>query len=173
MFLTATDFTGFYQLSKGNSYQDAVIDEYITENQEQFLLDLLGCDLYALFIADLDPTSGLPQTQRFIDIFDAFCIDDTIGTGNQRRSKGMKVMLKGFTYFNIARNSDFFNTISGNVKNTFSNSLPVKEIEYGLNERYNVAMGTYNAIQWYICENDSVYPEYNGMNKEVLNNFGF
>lgn len=167
MFLSTTDFTGFYQISKGNSYQDAKVDEYIIENQEQFLTDLLGCDLYALFIADLSLVTGLPQSARFLSIFNAFAIDDTVGTGIQRKSKGLKIMLKGFTYFNIVRDSDYFNTISGNVKNTFSNSTPAKDVEYGLQERYNVALSTYNSIQWYICDNDSIYPEFNGQSKEV------
>ena len=164
MFLSTTDFTGFYQISNGNPHQDVKIDEYIADNQEEFLTDLLGCDLYALFIADL--VNDVPQTQRFIDIFNAFCVDDS-GCGTQIRSKGMKVMLKGFTYFNIVRNSDFFNTISGNVKNEFSNSAHVSTVEMGINERYNVALGTYRAIQWFICENDTIYPEYNGMSKNV------
>ena len=166
MFLTPSDFTGFYQISNGATAQDDKITEYITENQEQFLTDLLGCDLYDLFIADL--VNDVPQTQRFIDIFKKFCIDNPIGSGCQVRSKGMAVMLKGFTYYNIARNADFFNTISGNLKNEFSNSTHVSTIQMGLNERYNVALGTYNAIQWFICDNASDYPEYNGLTKEVI-----
>ena len=79
-----------------------------------------------------------------------------------------EIMLKGFTYYNIARNADFFNTISGNLKNEFSNSTHVSTIQMGLNERYNVALGTYNAIQWFICDNASDYPEYNGLTKEVV-----
>ena len=111
MFLATTDFTGFYQISKGNSYQDVKVDEYIESNQKEFLIDLLGATLYDLFIADLDPSTGLPLSTRFLNIFNAFHLDDTIGTGEQKKSKGIKVMLKGFTYFNIVRDSDYFNTI--------------------------------------------------------------
>lgn len=169
MILATTDFTGQYQISKGNSYKDADTDVYIEDNQENFLIDLLGCDLYDLFIADL--VNNVPQAQRFIDIFDKFCIDDPIGSGTQRRSKGIKVMLKGFTYFNIVRDSDFFNTISGNVKNEFSNSSAVSGAQMGLTERYNIAIGSYWAIQWYICDNASTYPEYNGLFKDVIDPF--
>lgn len=171
MFLSTTDFTGVYQISNGASSQDAKIDEYITDNQEDFLIDLLGCDLYDLFIADL--VNDVPQTQRFIDIFDKFCIDDTVGTGKQKRSKGIKVMLKGFTYYNIVRDSDFFNTISGNVRNDMSNSSAVSGVEMGINERYNIAVGSYWAIQWFICDNLTDYPEYNGVSKAVITPFTF
>lgn len=169
MFLATTDFTGFYQVSNGNAYQDDKINTYIADAQPKFLRDLLGCTLYDLFIADL--VNDVPQTQRFIDIFDAFCTDDGNTNGTQYKSDGIKAMLKGFTYYNIVRDSDFFNTISGNVKNTFSNSLSVTDFEAGTNERYNVALGTYQVIQWYICDNASVYPEYNGMDKEVVTMF--
>jgi len=165
MFLTPSDFTGFYQISNGATAQDDKINVYIASNEPKFLRDLLGCTLYDLFVADL--VANVPQTQRFIDIFDAFCVDDSIGSGVQRRSDGMVEMLKGFTYYNIVRDSDFSNTISGNIKSEFSNSTIVSVIQMGLDERYNVAMGTYNNIQWFICDNSDVYPEYNGLIKEV------
>lgn len=167
MFVVTTDFTGFYAISNGTANQDDKIDAYIDSSEPKFLRDLLGCDLYDLFITDLD-VNNIPQTQRFIDIYDAFCVDDSIGSGVQRRSKGMVEMLKGFIYFNIVRDSDYFNTISGNVKNEFSNSTSVSTVQMGLTERYNVALGTYWSIQCFICDNASTYPEYNGLNKDVL-----
>ena len=169
MFLATTDFTGKYQISNGASAQDAKIDDYIADDQEKFLIDLLGCDLYALFIADL--VNDVPQTQRFIDIFNSFCIDYPVGSGTKRRSKGIKLMLKGFTYFNIVRDSDFFNTISGNVKNNFSNSSAVSGSQMGLSERYNIAVGSYWAIQWFICDNAATYPEFNGIFKDVITSY--
>ncbi len=165
-FLTPNQFEGFYKISNGGTNQDDKLNVYIDEAEPYYLRDLLGCTLYDLFVADLDPVTGLPVTARFLDIFNAFCIDESLGNGCQRRSNGMVTMLKGFTYYNIVRDSDFFNTISGNVKNTFSNSLDVKELEYGLAERYNVALSTYKTIQWYICENSADYPEYNGIKRD-------
>lgn len=164
MFLTPTDFTGFYAISNGGANQNDKIEDYIAEYEPDFLRDLLGVELYDLFVADLDPITGLPVTARFLDIYNAIYLDDDSCI---RISKGMKEMLKGFVYFNIVRDSDFHNTISGNVKNEFSNASSVTTIQMGLNERYNVAVGYYNTIQWFICENSSVYPEYNGQSKEV------
>lgn len=164
MFLTPTDFTGFYAISHGATNQDNKIEAYINEYEPDFLRDLLGVELYDLFVADLDPITGLPVTARFLDIYNAIYLDDDSCI---RISKGMKEMLKGFVYFNIVRDSDFHNTISGNVKNEFSNASSVTTIQMGLNERYNVALGYYNTIQWFICENSADYPEYNGQSKEV------
>ena len=63
-----TDFKGEYNVSK-NCYD--LIDFYIEKYEKKYLTKLLGAELYALFIADLTVTDPqVPQTQRFIDIFD-------------------------------------------------------------------------------------------------------
>jgi len=162
MFLTSTDFIGYYQIAKPNSHQIGELQSYIDSVEPSVLRDLLGCELYDLFIADL--VSGVPQSARFTAIFNAFNLDD----GDcQYRSLGIKEMLKGFVYYSYVRDSDYFNTISGNVKNNFANSTGTRGVQYGLDERYNVSLDTYDTIQWYINENITNYPEYNGLNKEV------
>jgi len=165
MFLTPSDFTGFYQISNGATAQNDNIEAYIASTEPKFLRDLLGNTLYELFVADL--VANVPQTQRFIDIFDEFYIDNPIGSGEQVNSLGIKEMLKGFTYYNISRDANYSNTNSGNVRSDFSNSSPITTTENGTEERYNVALGSYNAIRWFICENSATYPEYNGITKAV------
>ena len=80
MFLTPSDFTGFYQISNGATAQNDNIEAYIASTEPKFLRDLLGNTLYELFVADL--VANVPQTQRFIDIFDEFYIDNPIGCGS-------------------------------------------------------------------------------------------
>lgn len=164
-FTTTTDYTGFYQIS-GNSFSSDELEIYIDSIEPDVLRDLLGCDLYDLFIADL--VGGVPQTQRFIDIYNSFCYDDGNTNGTQYKSKGIKEMLKGFVYYSYVSDSDFANIISGNIKNTFSNSERATGVEFGLRDRYNTSLLTYEAIQWFICDNSATYPEFNGMTKEFI-----
>lgn len=162
MFLNTSDFIGFYKIS-GNSHTSAELLNYINDLEPTILRKLLGVELYDLFIADLD-ANNQPQSQRFIDIFNPFSYDynSTI-----IESKGIKEMLKGFIYYEYVRDSDYFNVISGNVKNSFGNSEKARGVEYGLNERYNKALLTFCNIQEFINQNDSVYPEFNGQMLEV------
>lgn len=165
MFVTSTDFIGYYQIAKPNSHKIGELQSYINNIEPSILRDMLGNELYDLFIADL--VAGVPQSSRFLAIFNAFQVDSSTYSGVQHRSLGITEMLKGFVYFDYVRDSDYFNTISGNVKNDFANSVSVTSVQFGLDERYNIALSTYCEIQWYINENSSDYPEYNGLNKEV------
>ena len=60
------------------------------------------------------------------------------------------------------RDSNFSSVITGKVKSEFANSSQVSSIEGGLQERYNLAVQNACNIQWYICENETDYPTYNG-----------
>ena len=162
-----TDYVGFYQISKGGN-QEEKLQPYIDNVESNFLMNLLGCDLYNLFISDIDPVTNLPLTDRFLNIYNAFSVDVESFTGCQKRSKGIKEMLKGFVYYVFVRDSDYFNTVSGNVKHQFSNSLSANQIEIGLTGRYNLSLVTYSNIQWYINENSTDYPEFNGINLEPI-----
>lgn len=163
MITTPNDYTGFYQIA-GNSFSDDELETYIVEQQRERLIDLLGINLYNLFIADLDENNE-PQTTRFQEIFNPIAVDVN---GVQTRSKGIPTMLKGFTYYNFVKDSDFVNTITGNVKNDFSNSKTAMAVQYGLYQRYNTAVMTFEAIQQYICDNSETYPEFNGITIEFI-----
>lgn len=162
-----TDYIGRYQIAKGSG-NDEKIQTYIDSVEPNMLRNLLGCTLYDLFIADIDPITNKPLTARFLSLYNEFHVDISIGSGDQKRSLGMVEMLEGFVYYNFVGDSDFFNTISGNVSNQFSNSLPVNTMQIGLTERYNLGLQTYEAIQWFICENSTDYPEYNGIKLDVI-----
>lgn len=163
-FTQTTDYKGFYQITQ-NSHSVAELQTYIDDLEPERLRDLLGCTLFDLFTADL--VGGVPQAQRFKDIFDPFCDDDGNTTGLQQRSQGIPVMLKGFVYYDYVKDSDFSNVITGNIKNEFSNSVTSSSVEYGLRQRYNRAILSYEAIQWFIWDNLTDYPEYNGIAKEL------
>jgi len=148
------DFAGTqYSLpeQKYISYQN-----YLDKYEKQFLTNLLGAELYGLFIADL--VSGVPQTQRFIDIYNAFSIDDN---NCVRYSEGLKVATLQFVYFYAVRDLSVKKTNTGVVFNNNEVSEGPVYSGYNIVEAYNEAIKNAKEIQWYICDNDEVYPEEN------------
>ena len=129
--------------------------------QEDILNQLLGCELAALFVADLTCTPPAPQADRFKDIFNPICKDLDCG---QLVSKGMKVMLQGFTFWYYFRDNTFKRTTSGPKKDETENSESVPLSSFGLSAYWNNAHESYEAIQYYICnEKPEDYPKYNGV----------
>ena len=163
MFLVPSDFTGEYQLG-GNPLQTTNFQIYINKLEKKYLTDLLGVELYNLFIADLD-VNFYPQLPIYQAIYEEIEEDSQYGTGCQHRSLGMIEMLKGFIYYHWLRDQFTTKTISGAVKNEFSNSQPATMSQTNMDEKYNESVCMYNAIKWYINENKIDYPDYNGIEK--------
>ena len=93
--LTIDDFDGQFEMPS-NSYTDGQIDMYIEDVQEEQLTDLLGYDLYNEFMTALDATPDVKWT----NLRDG----DTYQDGEYlRKFKGIKEMLKYFTYFEYMR----------------------------------------------------------------------
>ena len=171
MIVKTSDFTGFYALSQNKFDKDA-LTEYITTFEKKYLQNLLGCELYDLFIADLD-IDGVPQTLIYEKIYDPFCLDglnDGCYCGEYYNSEGIKAMLKGFIYFHYLSDQRLKNTISGTVTNANENSYKAEVNELiTLNyRRFNNSVFTYKAIQKYIQKNIIDYPTYKGVCKEML-----
>ena len=149
------DFAGTqYSLPelKYGSYQN-----YLDKYEKEFLVNLLGADLYNLFIADLDG-NGVPQTQRFINIYNSFEIDDDSCV---RYSEGMKIATIQYVYFYAVRDLAVKKTNTGVVFNDNENSNGPSYLGFNIVEAYNEAVKNAYEIQWYICDNDEVYPEEN------------
>lgn len=155
--IQTSDFVGEYQLASDNFSEHEV---YIDRYEKFYLVMLLGADLYADFIADLTPTTPqTPQTPIYQSIFDSFDIDYSNCIYS---SEGIKQMLVEFIYFHILRDLPNEKRLSGNVrlKSESAEAMPYN----GLNliPAYNQAVENYHNIQWYICENETNYPTYNG-----------
>jgi len=165
MFLTAADFTGKYKIAK-DCFSKTELDLYIIKYESFYLKDLLGCELYDLFVADLtiiDPI--IPQTQKFLDIFDSFCKDDACGV--MYRSEGILEMLKGFVYYHYVLDQGFKNTMIGTVNNTAAFSKNVSSAMSTIEDRYNLAADSYISIQLFMVDNSDIYPEFNGVKKKL------
>lgn len=149
------DFVGEIKLPK-TSFSD--IDKYIEQCEEDVLINLLGAELYGLFKADLTTSEPqIPQTDRFIKLFNPFYIDkdDLIVC-----SKGMKKMLAQFIYFEFIRDLQYEQTASGTMKTNSELGIHAE----GLSNEvaiYNKAVNNVHAIQWYIYENKENYQEEN------------
>ncbi len=155
--ISEDDFVGKWELAKNN---DDKIDEYIAEYEEQYLVELLGKELFDLFKADL--TAGIPNTQIYKDIFNPFSI--TINQAIVITSKGMKKMLVGLIYFQYVKDNKTKQTINGAVNQQTEVSTPSDNTF--LYQRYNDAVRTYQAIQTYIIKNKASYLTFAGVIKE-------
>lgn len=174
-FLQPSDFKGLFAQSN-NEFTEPDIQAYINEYEVDYLTALLGCDMYTEFITDLDTapnitTASVPVDAKFLVIFNAFCIDeDSSCSDGQRISKGFKDMLKGFIFFEYARDNQHDFSITGATKNKFSNSEIAVINHTKADKVYNNAIKSYQNIQWYICDNPLAYDydNYNGNYKEII-----
>lgn len=167
-------FTGFYFISQ-TCYDK--LDQYIDAYEETFLENLLGCGLFDLFKADLDADpSGTLSEQRFIDIFDKFCIEsDSQGSllkdcNKQYISHGMKDMVTGYIYFMYNRDYFITSPTVGKMVNAPEDGENVHGALLAADnyERWNRAIETYKSIQYFICKNRVDYPEYRGVDKDYM-----
>jgi hypothetical protein len=153
--IDADDFVGKWAIAQ-DDYSTDRIDEYITTFEKKYLVELLGVELFDLFQADL--VAQVPQTAIYISIFNEFYIDDGSCVFH---SEGMKKMLLGMIYFQYVRDNDIKQTPSGTFKNTseLANAFPSFN---QVVQRWNQSTDTFGVIQWYICDNPTDYPTYNG-----------
>lgn len=156
------DYIGRYQVAK-DSYSKQVLQQYIDENESKLIYQLLGTELGALFIADLD-VNGVPQTQRFIDIYNSFALEDDC---KQYISDGLKDYLLGLIYFDYVRNTNTYNSQLGNKSSLTENSEYAGNLIHDLSQRYNKGIATGKNIQWYCdCHLPEDYPEFKGVELE-------
>lgn len=164
-FVTIDDFKTGELLLATNYLQDPDLQSFIDRVEPDVLQDMLGCDLYNLFIADWDAVpSGSFSEPRFQVIYDAFCEDKDCYI---LKSEGIKQMLMYFIYFEYIRFQTFQDRTTGMKKTISENSERALLTEFGLFEKYNKGVKNYTNIQIYICDNSGNYPEYNGQNKNL------
>ena len=163
--ITYSDFgKGKYELHSG-MYEQTKIDSYIDKYEKQYLIKLLGVELYKLFIADL--VAGVPQTTKYLDLYNPFEYDDA--TCWITISEGMVDMVKGFIYFQYLKDQTNQVAVSGNIRPLGENSENVSTLNSMIYTRYNESVKTFKAIQRFICDNNSNYLDYNGISIRLAN----
>jgi hypothetical protein len=139
---------------------DKELDALIDAMQSDMFEELLGCDLYDLFIADLSGTPGIPHDAIYLNIFNSICSDDDCV-----RSYGMKDMLMGFVYFEWHRYNQNKSVAAGIVRIDSENSTRANLTSTNIYDKYNRAVQSYQSIQEYINLNLTDYPLYQGIKK--------
>lgn len=164
--ITYQDFSNPLIYIPTNKLTEADLQIYIDEWEVDYLQDLLGCELYELFVADLD--NGVPQDPVYVRIYEAFCDDEDL-CGVKNKSEGMVKMLQKFIYWKYSRDQKVKATNTGNVVNENEVSREADFAASSIYQLYNQAVKSYKAIQYYICDNSVDYPTYNGSRKEKTN----
>ena len=158
-----SDYKARYQIAK-DAYNKKNLQCYIDESEPCLIYELLGAELGKLFIADLD-ADGIPQTQRFIDIYNSFAIDDSC---ELHCSIGLKDYLVGLIYYDYVRNDNTYNSQIGNKQAVSENSEIASNFFHDLDQRHNHAIDTGREIQWYVkCYKSEDYPEYRGQRLQI------
>ena len=167
--LTISDFTGdeFLQEDLNTSdWLDDIRDEYA----RPFIRQLLGAELGNLFLTNWDAVSGDSTLldARFKAIWDPFQEDHG---STVIESKGLKFVLKSIIWFYYARQNNSLVTTGGNRSQLSENSTPTNDGIW-MAKNYNDGIRSAKTIQWYICENSTDYPEFNGQNIHFYNGLG-
>lgn len=161
-FVAVTDFLqGEFLISLQDQTDDlqAVIDRL----EEEILQDLLGKEMYDLFIADLDTGSfpNIPQAARFTAIFDKFFQDDPF----YLRSEGMITMLQTMIWFEWIKQTGMEESPVGVVRNEFENGTNLSANAANLEMTHNRGIKTFLSILDFIILDRVTYPEYSGRSK--------
>lgn len=145
------------------TWQATGLQDYIDDQEEEHLILLLGLDLYNLFIADL--VSGVPQTPRFIDIYDSFVIKNDC---DHCRSRGMVKMLKGLIFFHYQRDQTVKATTNGPKRRRGENSENMDTSSFDITTRYNNSVNDFKCIRRFICDDIATYPEFEGVELDYI-----
>lgn len=165
-----SDFSTGRYIIPLNPTQTVDLQVQIDYVENYYLKRLFGLELYDLFVIDLAlPVAGDPTTPRFIKVFNPFDEQDNCSIYS---SEGIKEMLKGLTYFYYLRDLNKKVTTSGTAITNSANSENISSLWANCTSRYNEAVDTYCAIQYYMCSVDSAnYPEYEGVSIKKVNQF--
>jgi hypothetical protein len=133
-------------------YSTAKLTEYINRYEPQYLRQLFGVELYNEFVSDLN--ANVPKSPNFKLVFDPLYVDENLYY--MIESRGILDMLKGFIYFEYAK--DLMNQMTpyGNVQQTAENSVVVNTLQTMMFARYNESISTYQSIRNYILTNRSM-----------------
>lgn len=170
--LTLDDFkTGYYRISLGTK-QPITLQEVMDQVEAKYIPELFGAELSALFLADL--VGGVPQTQRFIDVFNPFTVQDTtiFYPGRIYTSEGIKTLLKGLVYFLYVRDTHSRVTDNGPKITRSENSEDPRGQLHDIHRRWNLSVQSWRAIQYRMdCEEPATYPEFEGLPLKTAKRF--
>ncbi len=158
------DFTGKYAISQ-NAYNVSQIQSFIDKYEKVYLRDLLGLVTGDLLYADIAPVTFLPPVNAIYSVL--FNPIAEVINGREIISNGIKEMLLGFIYWHYTIKQPITNTLTGNVVQQNEVSRQADWSETDIYENYNEAVRTYTAIQYFINNDRTNYPDYSGKCKQL------
>lgn len=164
-FIKPADFeNGEFLISNQADTED--LEALIDRVEVEALQDLLGKELYDLFIADIGSptfptTPDVPDSPRFLAIYNLFYVDETV----RLRSEGFIDMLKMFIWFEWTNKTRLQNTPVGIIANEFENGTNTAPSVAQLEVTYNRGIMTFHDIVQFILIDSVTYPEYDGKGK--------
>lgn len=158
-FLTPDDFTGEFAIAQGFADDGAKLQAYIDHYELEYLLKLLGAELYDLFIAAMAAPSPDPIYEK---LYDAFYFDSD--THNKPyNSEGVELMLKCFIYGHYRKQDLGIATTAGHIDVSPEAGSLSNDDRTNVFAIYNRGARTAKAIRQYIVENLDTYPAYRGI----------
>jgi len=163
MIITTADFVGKYKV--GGTNFDA-IQPYIDRYEKKFLRELLGATLFNLFDAAYTIDHTLVAYPIYKAIYDPIIQDNDSGCEPKViQNNGMKQMLLGLIWFEFVRDLVTKMTNAGPV-NDEAEASNKANLQF-MYQYYNESVHDWQTIQWYIEENDTDYPDFNGMELRI------
>lgn len=157
--LQTSDFTGQFQLAQ-NHLTD--ISTYFERYEREYLVKLLGAELYALFDANLTGTPEVPASAPYTTIFNPLVFSDG---SYPYVSNGIKFMLKCYVFYHYVRDNNLYHSITGLVSSGIENAtaqIDAKGAQY-IVTRFDEGVMTHQIIQRYIELHSDDFPTYNGV----------
>ena len=161
-----TDFVGVYKISQ-NGFSETDLQAFIDKYEKVYIRRLLGLTTGDLLYSDIAVSTFLPPATPIYSVL--FNPIAEVINGCDVISNGIKEMLLGFIYWEYVRKSQTQNTVNGTV---FQQSETANGVDYSstnIYSNYNEAVRTYSAIQYYVNNDLTNYPDYNGQCLELVN----
>lgn len=150
-----SDFTGVYSVAQ-TSFTD--LPAYILEHEENYLIKVLGLELFDLFKAQV--TNQVVAAGIYKDLYDPIRMQED--GCEPEINNGMKKMLLGFIQGEYVAAQSAKNTASGTVNNKIDVAEPIGFFGTPACRNYNQSVLDAEVIQKYIFKNIDIYPDFAG-----------
>ena len=152
-----TNFTGQFYLTVNNREPDKILTPLIASRQKQYLIDLMGVEMYNDFNADFPAGSVTPNTPKYQRLLDG--VSQYTGyNGYIWNYDGLRAFLVPFLYSELIK-FDYIHTQTGLVKQRNKNSEQKNQVNLTMlsANAWNEGQMYYREAYWYMYSNTDVY----------------
>lgn len=155
--LQTTDFTGFHKLA-GSIENDTLLQSYIDKYEKSYINKVFGIALGKLIVADILANDGIvPLDPNYLKVWNSF---EEVGDDDaQYVSEGMSEILKSCIFWHYIVETTTQHTQAGVTGPGIDTQARAASGRYAEN-RWNNMLSSWEAIQCFISENDTDYPDY-------------